>query len=201
MTLQWVLCKTPEQSHREISEHWLLVWGLQVRLEWEQQLHQSSTCSWLDCTNSPHTGANDALSSVQKASDLLDICRTPCRGLACLSFFIWKTAKKSISALPVQEQNLVPTCFCPWSFLSGTSLSLLLQEGLGAYAGRRLKENIKRKTRLLDVRLPPGFGESVIVRCDWPFWSSLHRGFTLKRINLLLVLLSELTFSFFPWSY
>lgn len=115
--------------------------------------------------------------------------------------FSFVRPKKSISALPVQEQNFVPACLCPWSFLSGTSLSLLLQKGLGAYAGSRPKENIKRKRRLLDVRPPPVFGESVIVRCDWPFWSSQHWGFTLKRINLLLVLPSELTFSFFPWSY
>lgn len=45
---------------------------------------------------------------------------------------------------------------------------------------------------------PPVFGESVIVRCDWPFWSSLQQSFTLKRINLLLGLPSELTLSFFP---
>lgn len=76
--------------------------------------------------------------------------------------FAFEKPKKCISALPVQEQNFVPTCLCPWSFLSGTSLSLLLQKGLGAYVGCRPKENIKRERRLLDVRCLPGLGQSVV---------------------------------------
>lgn len=154
------------------SEHWLLVWGLQAWLEWKQQLHQSCSSSWLDWTNSPHTSARHPCTHTLLSWDSPELpgkgwtcthimvgqiphrnCSKSIRPTTHLQDTLQRVGigfpfhlenRKCISALPLQEHNFVPPCLCPWSFLRGKSLSLLLQKGLGAYAGNRLKGKIKR---------------------------------------------------------
>lgn len=63
------------------------------------------------------------------------------------------------------NRTLYPPVSVPEFPLQSTCLALFLQKGLATCVSSRPKENLKGKRRLLGLRPPSGFGESVVASC------------------------------------